>query len=258
MVKGSWGSCQKKQHEQSSELKPRCIQWVQHACCSRRSGCGRCSGYKQWSGQNRGGRQLPVCEGERSEYKREVRALISWCSLHDDHSDRDAERKAHHGGDSRMACLQTDQACRECGLMGGQKREAEVNHALHFWWVCTVECRAARTLSRPAPALSCSLSFAAALAHSLLRSTHSTFSPSSSRRSKVALSVFSSSSMELLSAIWSCSCSWVSSSPPSGADRERFRGGFTRPAVQKPTGSRGEQFSSRVGYGSGGLHRPMG
>lgn len=47
-----------------------------------------------------------MCEGERSEYKREVRALISWCSLHDDHSDGDAEGKAHHGGDSRMACLQ--------------------------------------------------------------------------------------------------------------------------------------------------------
>lgn len=32
-----------------------------------------------------------------------------------------------------MACLQTDQACRECGLTAGQKkREAGVNHELHF------------------------------------------------------------------------------------------------------------------------------
>lgn len=62
-----------------------------------------------------------------------MRALISRCSLQDDHSDGDVERKAYHGGDRRMACLQTDQACRECGLTVGQKkREAGVNHELHF------------------------------------------------------------------------------------------------------------------------------
>lgn len=62
-----------------------------------------------------------------------------------------------------------------------------------------------------------------------LFAVHSTFSPSSRSRSKVVLSVFSSSSIELPSTIWSCDCSWFSSSPPSGADRDRFRGGFTRP-----------------------------
>ena len=67
----------------------------------------------------------------------------------------------------------------------------------------------------------------------------STFSPSSNRRSRVVLSVFSSSSIELPSAVWSCNCSCVSSSPPSGADRDRLRGGLTSPAGQEPRGSCG-------------------
>ncbi len=55
-----------------------------------------------------------------------------------------------------------------------------------------------------------------------------TFSPSSSRRSSVVLSVFCSSSIAPDSSN-SCSWSWLSSSAPSAVERDRFKGALTRP-----------------------------
>ncbi len=72
-----------------------------------------------------------------------------------------------------------------------------------------------------------------------------TFSPSSSRRRSVVLSVFCSSSIAPDSSN-SCSWSWLSSSAPSAVERDRFKGALTRPKKQHSTLSQSIQHSYNI------------